>query len=507
MRVDARGLFSRSLLTVAQRNLRPALLPTGSPTDSGSTEQQRRAALVRAASRSLSVVRFAMSLPSAPSASSSASSRVSSSVLLSSVWQLLLHVFIPASLANEAARQQQPLTHSLPQAATAPTPLLPLPASPEASTTPTALLHSTSPPLSAAPCAPPLLQSCDLLLVVTPGAVYREFRRLASHSYDHLAIALSPHSILHVGPPTIRTLPASLLLQPRRQPLVLRPALSEQQRAALVQSLTPLVGQPYDTKRVLLLIARLATAQTADKRRQKRHRMCSGQQQQQTLAADNLNSKAHSTTSTVPSSSLSSLICTDAILNRLLAVSPQFRAIVDRWQRESDTSALLPLDFHTMHSWSINDLHRIAHSTQLLHTAATTPFFTAVQLPPLPAASFGRARQFARRLSFMRTLRGTAPKLSSASSGILLTLFGWILLCGLHGLGKHSRRLLALLSFTVSFSSFLPRSFRILAVFLAMLSSMRQAAANRSVRALIPQASSKLRSVTRSKRAALYSRL
>ena len=183
---------------------------------------------------------------------------------------------------------------------------------------------------------------------------------------------MSADSVLHVGPPNIRLLPAALLLQQRRQPLVLRPALTEQQRTALTHSLTPLIGQPYDTWRVLQLVARLATAQTADKRRERRHRLWGhGRQQQPSLAAaDDRTSNALSpatTTSTslsssLPASSLSSLICTDAILSRLLTVSPRFRDIVDGWRRLSESTALLPLDFHTMRSWSINDIHRIAHA-------------------------------------------------------------------------------------------------------------------------------------------------
>ena len=295
----------------------------------------------------------------------SPSSRVSSSVLLSSVWQLLLHVLIPASLANEAARQKQlppPTPTASPsqphRQAAAPTPPAPnlnaalLPASP-----------------GAASDGGGVLQCCDLVLVRTPGFVYRQFRRLASHSFDHLAIAVSADSVLHVGPPNIRLLPASLLLQPRRRPLVIRPQLTDEQRAALIHSLTPLVGQPYDTLRVLALIARLATAQTADKRRERRQRLWRGGQWQPVndrandcAATATTATAATSTTpallsSPLPSSSLSSLICTDAILNRLLAVSPRFRAIVHRWQQLSSSSALLPLDFHTMHSWTTEPSH------------------------------------------------------------------------------------------------------------------------------------------------------
>ena len=425
--------------------------------------------------------------PSSPSTASS--SRVSSSVLLSSVWQLLIHVFIPASLANEALRQQPlPLPLTLQQPSTDP----PLPLAPASPPESLAAKHAilTPTPAPEGTGTDTLLQSCDLVLVVTPGVVYREFRRLASHSYDHLAIALSADSVLHVGPPNIRLLPASLLLQPIRHPLVLRPHLTEQQRTALVQSLTPLIGQPYDTMRVLALIARLATAQTADKRRQRRHNMWSGQRQSQ-------HSRASSPTTvtgtavlpppssfSLPSSSLSSLICTDAILNRLLAVSPQFRAIVEQWQRDSETTALLPLDFHTMHSWSINDIHRIAHATQPLVPAVNdqrTPFFISVQLPCRPARTPERVPRVTRANLSLRSSQLAGPMISSAASATILWLLrGWFVKpCSSRRANVCLSRLLALLSFAVLFYSFLPPIFRTMTVFLAVLVAMRQYVAAR----------------------------
>ena len=398
---------------------------------------------------------------------------VSSSVVLSSVWQLLLHVLIPASLANEAARQQPPQ----PTAATAPPP-------PPPATLPLSSPPSVSPPLPPSPPPASALQCCDLVLIVTPGLLYRQFRRLASHSFDHLAIAVSPDSVLHVGPPNIRLLPASLLLQPRRQPLVLRPALSHDQRTALIQSLTPLVGRPYDTLRVLTLIARLATAQTADKRRQRRQRLWSAARPYSGHTVADHAPSAHSATSAAinpPSSTaLSSLICTDAILNRLMAVSPRFRAILDRWRRLSDSSSLPPLDFHTMHSWSINDLHRIAHASQSLTAALgddPAPFFTTIQIPPSKLTTYGPKLQSLRgshAASLLMPLRRESYLPSSVSGSVLLFAVAWLLRRGLHHLRKFSPRSLALLSFTLLFSTFLPSTFHAMAVLVAVLSSIRQ---------------------------------
>jgi len=417
-----------------------------------------------------------MSLPSSPSPPSS--SRVSSSVLLSSVWQLLLHVFIPASLANEAARlQPQPAPLPLPtQQPPSPSPSVPAAA-------------ASSPLLDVGPAAE--LRSCDLVLVVTPGWVYREFRRLASHSYDHLAIALSAHSVLHVGPPTIRLLPASLLLQPRRQPLVLRPTLSEQQRAALVHSLTPLVGQPYDTMRVLKLIARLATAQTAETRRQRLHRVWSGQWQSQPLRKTALAGSAAVATlasAITDASPLSSFICTDAILNRLLAVSPQFRAIVDQWQCESRASALLPLDFHTMHSWSINDIHRIAHAAQPLAASlgdTDAPFFTPVLPPAYPASTWKRPSRLLKGQSSVNSASKAGSKLSSAFCSVLLLLCAYLLKRSVRATKPSSRRLPALLKFSLLFSSFLPPLY-VMTVLLVLLTSLQQDLVSRLGNTAVP---------------------
>ena len=433
-------------------------------------------------------------MPSTAASSTSptpATSSVSSSVLLSSVWQLLLHVFIPASLANEAARQQ-PLQPTVAAAHSAPPPL------------PSAVLPSAA---AAAPSSSSSsadsdseLQCCDLVLVRTPGVVYRQFRRLASHSFDHLAIAVSAHSVLHVGPPTVRLLPAALLLQPRRRPLILRPALSDEQRTALIQSLTPLIGRPYDTVRVLALIATLATAQTADKRRQRRQRLWTGQQRQLLLTRDSSNDSRdeHSASltplpSSLAGSSQSSLICTDAILDRLWAVSARFRHIVQHWRRLSESSALLPLDLHTMHSWSINDLHRIAHASQQLRTElgdVPAPFFTIVQSSVSATASqrdsYG-PRRTTNASSQVPSL--SASPLASVSSSMMLIVCVRLLRRGLGGMCNHSLRSVSLLSFALFFSTFLPIAFRVMVVLLAILLSLQHStvASSRRLRAVRAQ--------------------
>ena len=63
---------------------------------------------------------------------------------------------------------------------------------------------------------------------------------------------------LHVGPPIIRLLPVELILEPKRAPILIRPALTAEQTDRFVSELSALVGCAYDTRRVYAFIVRLA---------------------------------------------------------------------------------------------------------------------------------------------------------------------------------------------------------------------------------------------------------
>ena len=267
---------------------------------------------------------------------SALSSAASSSPLLLSVWQLLVNVLIPASLANDASRSLSPQSVRR---------------------------------LSARSSA---VQPGDLILVRTPGSVYALFRRVSGHVYDHLAVVMEGGQVLHVGPPTIRLLPVALLLQPSRHPVVYRPQLSAAQRAELIASLQALIGSQYDAVKVFRFIAQLASRQSTQQRRSR--------------AALPPADLASLSSITSPSSSL---ICTDAILNRLLAVSPAFRQLLQRFAQpaaaasssSSSSPPLPPLDVLQLRSWSINDVHHLAQ-IRLTDSADQQPFFQQIALPP-----------------------------------------------------------------------------------------------------------------------------
>ncbi|MES1915090.1 MAG: hypothetical protein MHM6MM_007085 [Cercozoa sp. M6MM] len=102
-----------------------------------------------------------------------------------------------------------------------------------------------------------LLQEGDLILVQTPGRLYRLARRLVRTKFDHVAVVVNEHSCLHIGPARTRLLPVALFVDPKRKPHVLRPQLSDTQRQHFVEACRQLEGQPYDTLRLWSVVARL----------------------------------------------------------------------------------------------------------------------------------------------------------------------------------------------------------------------------------------------------------
>ena len=279
--------------------------------------------------------------PSAPSSSSTSpsSSRPSASAppwspLLLWVWQVLTNVLVPFSLSSAASRS----------------------------------LSRRS--LSALEGRAAVLRPCDLVLVRTPGRLYSLMRRASHQPFDHLAVVMADGRVLHVGPPRIRLLPAELFLQPWRQPQVLRPTLSDAEAAAFLSSLSSLIGQPYDTTRVLQLIAQLATKQ----HRQQQRPPPTAATQRPTLSDEQppplLSAPCPAPALLSVTSPSSSLICTDAILHRLLSASAAFRLLLGE-----EANAGLSLDVLQLGSWSIHDLHILAQRQR--------PFLRNVQLPPL----------------------------------------------------------------------------------------------------------------------------
>jgi hypothetical protein len=169
---------------------------------------------------------------------------------------------------------------------------------------------------------------------------------------------------LHVGPPVIRLLPIENLLQDERVPQVFRPNLRDTEIRRLVLDLHKLVGLKYDTIRVYSFIARLASERYFGLKRP-------------------LGPQAKN-----------QLICTDAILSRMVEVSPQFRAGVQRVRRN--------LDVTTYRSWSINDIETLHRLCPALLARVRLPPVLKKQTPEQPTNL--RAKTRALRLRVTRAL-------------------------------------------------------------------------------------------------------
>lgn len=115
--------------------------------------------------------------------------------------------------------------------------------------------------------------SGDLLFVATPGDLYAAARAAAQSDFDHIvcgvgigssrlqqaerclilqAIVLDSKRCLHIGPPKVRVLALSRLLDPRRGPTVLRPNLSSDIVENVLADLKRLVGARYASGRYVL---------------------------------------------------------------------------------------------------------------------------------------------------------------------------------------------------------------------------------------------------------------
>lgn len=241
------------------------------------------------------------------------------------------------------------------------------------------------------------VQAGDIILTRTPGAFYEFCRRRAGQAYDHLAIVMNANEFLHVGPPRIRLLPVPLLLNEARNPLVVRPDLNELQRTQLLLELSSMVGAPYDVARVYKFTLALWMC-SVDKQHRFSPTFLSLNTESPNLCGRcfTIDCKCPSTvvgaehgsglcgctavqnhnvqkrTNYLPQKKDNSFyehgsglcgcllqpklemgyrICTDAIVNRLLEVSPK--------HREEALSIWPLLDVHKQNSWSMNDLETL----------------------------------------------------------------------------------------------------------------------------------------------------
>ena len=66
------------------------------------------------------------------------------------------------------------------------------------------------------------LELGDIVLTSTPGLAMQIGRTFTAQDHDHITVVVKPGKVLHIGPPKVRLLPISRVMEPRREPLVLR---------------------------------------------------------------------------------------------------------------------------------------------------------------------------------------------------------------------------------------------------------------------------------------------
>jgi hypothetical protein len=71
--------------------------------------------------------------------------------------------------------------------------------------------------------------------------------RIINSIHTKKTVVLENGYFLHVGPPVIRLLPVTTLLNQKRRPIVYRPSMSDTERRTFLLSLKELVGRPYAT--------------------------------------------------------------------------------------------------------------------------------------------------------------------------------------------------------------------------------------------------------------------
>jgi len=171
------------------------------------------------------------------------------------------------------------------------------------------------------------LEPGDIVLLRTPGAVYQAFRQFSASEYDHVVVALSrPDQCLHISPPTARRVRTRQLLVDERQPRVLRPRISDEEKKRFVQKCESLLGSEYSLYRLYGNIVR-------------------------TVAEKQFRVGRFLPKLSTPTAQDQAWVCTDAILVALLESAPSLK--------RSAASISPALDIFRTGSASIADLLRL----------------------------------------------------------------------------------------------------------------------------------------------------
>jgi len=163
----------------------------------------------------------------------------------------------------------------------------------------------------------------DLLLVRTPRKTFHLGRRLMGSPYDHVSVVVRDDQTLNVVHPRVVRTPLRKMLQPRRAPVLLRPAWpSDEARDRFVEALERLADAPYNLRRGTSLVLRLALRRALGLRFP--------------LSPASLKGPRY--------------ICTDTTMLGLSAALPSFE----------EALRTLPLDYRSLRSATTDDFLRIA---------------------------------------------------------------------------------------------------------------------------------------------------
>ncbi|TMW57143.1 hypothetical protein Poli38472_003068 [Pythium oligandrum] len=193
-----------------------------------------------------------------------------------------------------------------------------------------------------------LVQPGDLIFITTKGFIYSMSRFLTNNEYDHMVIVLNDRQVLHVGPPSVRLIQLERLLLPQRQPVVLRPDMTEEERQRFIRCAYQLDGSKYDVVRLYQLMLRISLKKNL---------------RSTPLGRLPLDVRNHA------------WVCTDAAMVLLAGCSDRFRQTLTRAKEE------LELDIITHGSASFNDFTRLRQLEPTLMPRINLPVLTYTSNP------------------------------------------------------------------------------------------------------------------------------
>eukprot|EP01067_Filipodium_phascolosomae_P008198 Filipodium_phascolosomae@DN6908_c0_g1_i1.p1 len=169
------------------------------------------------------------------------------------------------------------------------------------------------------------IQPGDAILTKTPGALYELGRTISGYvEFDHVVSVIDDENCLNTTTPYIRRVPKSAFLTRKKNPLVVRFHLSQQEREAYIRELSKLEGQFYDVWRGMFVFSQLALGEKTSN------------------ATRSAPFAERVTTGSLPKE----WICTDAALMPLMHAVPKFKQAVGN---------LYSLDASRIGSFSCND--------------------------------------------------------------------------------------------------------------------------------------------------------